>query len=123
MNHLCTKSYRQGFTLTETLITIVLLGILAVGVMQVFAGTRAAALERDAVEKAHILNTAKQTYKLRKGAVGFAGTDEQKYALLQPYIPMAPSTLSAFAPQGYSYGMGNINAQVTITGPDGAVSY
>jgi type II secretory pathway pseudopilin PulG len=107
------------------LIVIVLLGILAVGVGQVFGGTRAAALERDAVERAMILNTAKQTYKLRvtNASASFTGTDAAKYSLLQPYIPMSPATLGGFTPAGYSYTLNGLDTPVAVSGPNGNVSY
>lgn len=119
------SALKRGFTLAELMMVIVLIGIAGVGLTQVYSGIQDAAQERKAVEAAQAINTAKQSYKLRvtNAAASFTGTDAAKYALIQPYLPMSPASLSSFTPSGFSLTLNGLDTPTTVTGPNGNVPY
>lgn len=101
---------RNAFTLVELMIVVVIIGIIAGTV--VWKATRSTENMQNlaAVAKARALDQAKLDYLQTSGTTAqtnwtAAADDAARYVLVRTFLhdPTAESTLSAFAPSGYSY--------------------
>jgi type II secretory pathway pseudopilin PulG len=126
---LARKRARQcGLTIVEGIGMIVLVGIMAGMAVPAIGGLKQAGQDQQAIGIAQALNQAQQTYQLRVAnavASWSAATgQESKYALISAYVPYAADTLADYSPTGYSFQLGStLGSKVTISGPNGPVSY
>lgn len=112
---------RRAFSLTELLVTIVVIAIISAGILYTLPNVTQASSERMAVARAQALNAAKSSLLLRNpsasSAWASASTDEARFALLIPYLAYAQTgdTLAAFSPSGFSFTLGSLDQRTVVT--------
>lgn len=112
---------KGGFTLAETLVVLVIVGLLLLVGLPNILKHKSVAEDDQAVAKAVVLNNAKQSYlseKHRKAAESAwaALTNDERYVALTPYFAYPPVDLGSFTPAGYSFDLGNsLYTKVVIT--------
>ena len=122
--------FTRGVTFVEIVIVIAILAILALFIAPRMSGLVPFANDRAAITRAEAINGAMFTYRQRiAGAQGTwtaAGNNAARYVLLYNagYLPNAAGTLAGFQPTGYTFALpATLTGRVTITGPNGAISY
>lgn len=107
----CKNRRSWAFTLIEGLMTIAILGIITTLAFPKIHGVLDAGHDKQAVAKAHVLNAAKQSFKMRSNTAlqeyASAGNDVAKYNLVHTYIPLSAANLKDFLPKGYALEMGD----------------
>lgn len=131
--HLSNKSrYRtnRGFTLAEVLVVVVIIGILALMFLPETTRTKGMAELNLVKSKASSLNMAQASYigayGLDTALTQWAGkTNDQRYALLKPFIGYPPPTLADYTVAGYAITFpDNPHQPVAVADPGGtAVVY
>lgn len=121
---------RRAFTLTEVMLAFALMALAAATLVPNFSGMISANREREARGKAALLGLAKSAYVRNHGQQAFttwANTtgDNERFLLIKGELGAGCSatSLSEYAPSGYTLVLGDLPAAVTITGPDGRVAY
>lgn len=119
---------RSGFSLIEIVITVAILGVLALVAIPFLGGVREAANDSRVSALCEALDQAKQAYRLDNAGAAAAWTgaanDEARYTLISPYLPQATATLhgvGGYIPTGYTVTLNGLTARATATGPNGAV--
>lgn len=98
----------KGFTLVEVILAVVVLGIIALLITNPFREVTEGANVRNMESKLLAVFAAQQSYKMRveNAQATFSATtsDEQRFDLIAPYLPGAPTgsaaDLVAFANEG-----------------------
>ena len=113
---------RRGWTLADALLTAVVIGIISAFAYPAYRGVQENAAYSSAVSLVNSLNSAQTGFKSRNADYAAqwtaATSDQAKFTLLLPFIPMAPANLSQYAPTGYTFTFGaTVDTRVTLTGP------
>lgn len=114
-----------GFTLWELIIGLTLMSIMAAITYPIFGNIKSSLSLKEAKTKAHILNCAKQSYKMGVGSrssdYANSVSQEDKFQLIAPYMPDSARNFSEFAPDGYFFELGDtVDAPVVLFNPDGS---
>lgn len=111
------KRYR-GFCLSELIIAMTLLGILGTLTYPMISRSAEKFAMKEATVKAHILNCAKESYRLRVGELNpdYARADDNaRFKLLAPYMRQNAQSLDTFCPKGYKFKLGaSLQANVEL---------
>lgn len=123
------KRKSPGFSLVEMITAVGIIGILLFLAIPNIIRVREDSERNLAIARAESLNMAMASFMQARGRqaakVAWTGTNEAKYALVQPYLQYAPTSLSNFIP-GYSIGfpttLGN-QQKVTLLQGGTAMNY
>lgn len=124
--------YRAAFSLVEVLAAVALIGVITFLALPNIVRIKQDSEEHLAIARAEALNLSMASYVQAHGqtaaAAGWAGASdaEDRYDLLAPYLAYAPAALADYMPGGYSATLPTTLlplGKVTLTGPDGAISY
>ena len=123
------KKTGRGFTLSEIMVAIVILGILALIAMPVYSGVRKASLESAAMQNTQLINAAKRSFGLTvpnsAAQWAAASTDTAKLQLLisTGLLDGSPAGYLTM-PGGYAIGLpGGINNRTDLTHDGTSISY
>lgn len=109
------KPRNTGFSVFELLITLAVVAVFSVVTAAFVQNVRPASRAALAVQRAQALNSAKQIYQMREAAP----SANPAFSDLQPFLPMnSAGSLSEYAPAGYRFTIGALDAKVVIVGPD-----
>lgn len=128
MNTATTSRRAAGFSLVEVLAAVSIIGIIAFLAIPNIVAIKADSERNLAISRAEALNMSIVSYIQTNGkanvASGWSGlTDQQRYALLIPYLSFAPANLTDFVPSGYTVTLPtNLNALTKTTLTDSSTS-
>lgn len=124
---------RAAFSLVEVLAAVSIIGIIAFLAIPNIVAIKQDSERNLAISRAESVNMAVVSYIQSNGrsnvAPGWTAlNDQQRYALLIPYLSFAPANLAEFVPNGYSLTLPtNLNALtksiLTDTSTSTAISY
>ncbi len=119
------SSRNSGFSLVEVLAAVAIIGILVFIAIPNVVQSRRDAEEHFAIGRAENLNSSISQYISANGranaGVSWAGkTNAERYALVKGYLAYAPSALSDYQPNGYTYTLpSNPDGRVAIARDNG----
>lgn len=124
------KSLR-AFTLTEIMLCVALIALASAALLPSFGGMISSQREREAKDKAALINMAKASYVREIGQAAFTTwvntpADDDRFMLIKEQLGpgCTAASLSAFSPIGFSFVIQDLDQPVTIADPDGhAVTY
>lgn len=128
MNPATTSRRSAGFSLVEVLAAVSIIGIIAFLAIPNIVAIKADSERNLAISRAEAINMSIVSYIQTNGKanVSFAWsglTDQQRYALLTPYLSFAPANLTDFVPKGYTVTMPtNLNALTKTVLTDSSTS-
>jgi prepilin-type N-terminal cleavage/methylation domain-containing protein len=103
------NKHYKGFCLSELIIAMTLIGILSALTYPMISSSMNASAMKEAKVRAHILNCAKESYRLRVGELNpdYARADDNtRFKLLAPYMRQNAQSLDTFCPKGYKFKIG-----------------
>jgi prepilin-type N-terminal cleavage/methylation domain-containing protein len=111
-----TPAGRRAFSLVEVLAAVSIIGIIAFLAIPNIVAIKQDSERNLAISRAEAVNMAIVSYMQANGRSNVAPgwgplNDQQRYALLIPYLSFAPANLTDFVPNGYTLTLpGNLNA-------------
>ena len=103
---LFSRARRSGWSLAQVILTAAVISIAAAGAVSATSAVGHDGNDRLAISRVQRLRSAIQALKEHQDAApaAWAGaqTNERRYELLKDQLPLAPATLTAFMPSGYS---------------------
>tara|TARA_R110002096_G_scaffold28985_24_gene87558 strand:+ start:617 stop:1012 length:396 start_codon:yes stop_codon:yes gene_type:complete len=124
---------KNGFSLVEVLAAVGIIGIIAFLAIPNIVAIKKDSERNLAISRAEALNMSTVSYVQANGKDNVASgwtalTDQQRYALVVPYLSFAPTDLADFTPNGYGITLPpNLNALsksiLTDTSTSTAISY
>lgn len=127
------RTRRRAFSLVEVLAAVGIIGIIAFLAIPNIIAIKQDSERNLAISRAEAVNMAIVSYIQTNGrenvAPGWAAmNNQQRYAVLIPYLSFAPAQISDYTPGGYTITLpGNLNALtksvLTDTGSGQPVSY
>ncbi len=110
--------FYSGFCISELIIAISLMGILGAIAIPMISSSQNASALKEAKIKAHILNCAKESYRLRTGDHNqeYTIADEKtRFKLLEPYMRQNAKSLDSYCPKSYQFILGSsVQANVQL---------
>ena len=122
------SSRKAGFSLVEVLAAVAIIGILVFIAIPNVVQSRRDAEEHFAIGRAEALNSSISSFIQANGranaGVQWSGkTNAERYALVKGYLAYAPTDLSGYQPNGYTYSLpSSPDARVTITRDNGTAN-
>ena len=113
--------HQQGFSLVEMLAAVAIIGIISFLAIPNLVRMRSDSERNLAIARCEALNMAMATYIQVVGRTqaisnfNAASADQDKYALLSPYLAYAETELTDFMPNGYAVTFNTIDPLVKVT--------
>ncbi|MEM6910515.1 MAG: prepilin-type N-terminal cleavage/methylation domain-containing protein [Verrucomicrobiota bacterium] len=102
------SAHRSGFSLVEVLVAVALIGIITFLAFPNIVAVKEDSEKSLAIARAEAINMAVSSLIQSQGRVqattawAAASSDQNKYALINPYLAYAPTTVTEFMPTGYT---------------------
>jgi prepilin-type N-terminal cleavage/methylation domain-containing protein len=122
------NSRHAGFSLVEVLAAVAIIGILVFIAIPNVVQSRRDAEENFAISRAEALNSSISQYIQANGranaGVAWAGkTNTERFNLVKGYLAYAPSAMTDYQPNGYTYTLPSTpDARVSITRDNGTAT-
>ena len=125
MKNFFTTARRTGFSLVEVLAAVAIIGIIVFIAIPNVVQSRRDAEEHFAIGRAEALNSSMSQFIQANGranaGVAWAGkTNAERFALVKGYLAYAPTNMSDYQPNGYTFTLpATPDSRVAITRDNG----